>query len=93
MFGRELDDASIDAPTRAFDPVALGKSIERLQAQHADASVSYVMATGGAPERYDVLIYGGAAGDTFVRLDGAGNTLRENLGLERPRHGEWRNAR
>ena len=25
--------------------------------------------------------------------DYAGTTLRENLGLERPRHGEWRNAR
>ena len=25
--------------------------------------------------------------------DYAGETLRENLGLERPKHGEWRNAR
>jgi hypothetical protein len=25
--------------------------------------------------------------------DYAGSTLRENLGLDRPKHGEWRNAR
>jgi hypothetical protein len=25
--------------------------------------------------------------------DYAGDTLRENLGLEKPKHGNWRNAR
>ena len=75
VFHREIDDALLGVPPTPVDIEALGSRIEALQATRP--RVSSVYAGGGVPGQFDIFVRDDAGATRVVRVDGAGNILRE----------------
>lgn len=76
VFFRELDDWSSGFADTQVDIDALSAGLQRLQASRPDDTVSSLYSGGGFNGQFDVFV-GTKEGAHVVRMDGAGNVLRE----------------
>lgn len=79
VFQSEMDDALLGGATVPLDVASIEARMLQLVREEPGASVVVVSATGGAPDRFDILLdrADGAGGD-LVRVDGAGTVLRRS---------------
>jgi len=77
VFQGEIGDATLRGPDRPLAPTAFAAAVERLAAARAPATLNWIMASEGSPNRYD-LLFGDAEDRTHsVRVDGEGAVLRD----------------
>ncbi|WP_332769473.1 PepSY-associated TM helix domain-containing protein [Phenylobacterium sp.] len=75
VFGREMEEWTVPGPVRPLQPQAFGEGLAAIEAARPGQEVRYVMAQGGARDRFDVLLSAGDGLD-YVRADGEGRTLQ-----------------
>jgi uncharacterized iron-regulated membrane protein len=81
VFRWELDDALLPGAAAALSTAALGARIEAIE--RTGGKVSQFWATGGATNRFEIF-YGDATGtDRVLRVNGAGEILRDRAGSAR----------
>ena len=76
-FRGEIEDALLAGPEQPLDPARLGAAAATLAAARPAATLAYVMASEGSPNRFDVLFTDARDRTDSVRVDGAGTVLRE----------------
>ncbi len=75
VFRWELDDALLEGPAKALDVQGLQDRVSSIGA--AKGSVSSVWTSGSAANRFDIYYADVRGVDRTMRVDGAGNTLRD----------------
>jgi uncharacterized iron-regulated membrane protein len=73
----EIDDAPLAGAAMPLDVDALGARVTSIEASDPQATVTQLYATGGVDGRYDLYVDDAQGDTTLVRVDGAGNVLRE----------------
>jgi uncharacterized iron-regulated membrane protein len=76
-FQGEIGDALLPGANRALAPGPFGAAIAKLIAARPQATLSYIMASEGSPNRYDVLFTDKDDHTRSVRVDGEGTVLRD----------------
>lgn len=79
VFHSEIDDALVRGASAPLDAASIEARMLQLEREEPGASVVVLSATGGVPDRFDILLdrADGAGGD-LVRIDGAGTVLRRS---------------
>lgn len=77
VFRGELDDALLSGPAQPLAPASFGSAASRLIAANPGSTLTYVMASGGSPHRFDLLFTDQADRTQVIRVDGEGSVLRQ----------------
>jgi uncharacterized iron-regulated membrane protein len=77
VFNGEIDDALLRGPERPLAPAAFAAAVAELSAVRPEATLTYIMASEGSPNRYDLLFTDKNDHTRSVRVDGEGSVLRE----------------
>src|SRR6185369_652772 len=77
VFNGEIDDALLRGADRPLVPAAFAAAASGLAAARPQEKRTYIMASEGSPNRYDLLFTDTDDHTRSVRVDGEGNVLRE----------------
>jgi uncharacterized iron-regulated membrane protein len=90
VFHWEIDDATISAPHRPTDLLAIDRRLTTLAPPGSGRSIASIWTSATASDRWDVDVEGlaGGASET-VRIDGDGDVLRIHRDGDRIAHGGW----
>jgi uncharacterized iron-regulated membrane protein len=84
VFRGELDDAFLPGPDRPLAPAAFGAAVTRIAAQRTPAVLTFILASEGSKNRFDLLFEDADGRTRTVRVDGAGSVV-----AERPRDHDY----
>jgi uncharacterized iron-regulated membrane protein len=77
VFNGEIDDALLRGADRPLVPAAFAAAAAELAAARPQEKLTYIMASEGSPNRYDLLFTDKDDHTRSVRVDGEGSVLRE----------------
>jgi len=77
VFNGELDDALLRGAERALAPAVFATAVTELAAARPQAKLTYIMASEGSANRYDLLFTDHEDRTRSVRVDGEGSVLRD----------------
>ncbi|HKU14174.1 MAG TPA: PepSY-associated TM helix domain-containing protein [Steroidobacteraceae bacterium] len=81
VFHWEADDALLGGGTAPLDTASIADRMLQLERAEPGSRASVLVTTGGAPDRFDVLLNRPDGSSDTVRIDGAGTVLREQAGF------------
>jgi uncharacterized iron-regulated membrane protein len=76
-FNGEIGDALLPGADRALAPARFSAAVAALVAARPHSTLTYIMASEGSPNRYDLLFTDKDDHTRSVRVDGEGSVLRE----------------
>ncbi|MBS0567074.1 MAG: PepSY domain-containing protein [Proteobacteria bacterium] len=83
VFRGELDDAMLSGPDKPLSPAAFGSAVTRMAAERVPATLTFILASEGSRNRFDLLFEDPDGLTRSVRVDGEGRLV-----ADRPRdHG------
>jgi uncharacterized iron-regulated membrane protein len=91
VFHWEIDDALLPGAATPLDPAAIERRIDELAPPGSGSSVGSVWESGGVAGRFDLYL-DRPSGSVIVRVDGAGQVLRERADGEMLADGGWKDT-
>ncbi len=93
VFRGELDDAMLPGASQALAPLLFGDAVAKLVADNPTSTLTYVMASEGSRNRFDLLFTDKDEHTRTLRVDGTGSVLRERpLDYDYPAPGLFQTA-
>ena len=77
VFNGEIDDALLHGPDRPLAPAAFAAAATNIAAAHPNETLTYIMASEGSANRYDLLFTDKDDHTRSVRVDGEGSVVQE----------------
>ena len=77
VFHGEIDDALLQGSSRPLTPLVFGPAVANLAATHPQSRLTYIMASEGSPNRFDLQFTNATGRTDVIRVDGEGSILRE----------------
>ena len=84
VFRGELDDALLAGPNRSLEPTKFGSAVTRLATERAPSTLTFVLASEGSKNRFDLLFEDPNGQTRVVRVDGEGHLV-----ADRPRDHDY----
>ncbi|HEY8010724.1 MAG TPA: PepSY-associated TM helix domain-containing protein [Rudaea sp.] len=93
VFRGELDDALLRGPAQPLAPAQFGVEVAKLADKEATSRLTYIMASEGSRNRFDLLFTDKNERTRTLRVDGTGSVLRERpLDYDYPAPGLFQTA-
>ncbi|MBN8886262.1 MAG: PepSY domain-containing protein [Rudaea sp.] len=84
VFRGELDDAFLAGPDRPLAPAVLGAAVTRIAAERAPSQLTFILASEGSKNRFDLLFEAPDGRTRVLRVDGEGRPV-----ADRPRDHDY----
>jgi len=84
VFRGELDDAMLHGPDQPLNPATFGAAVTRIAAERTPSVLTFVLASEGSRNRFDLLFENPDGRTRVVRIDGVGDLV-----ADRPRDHDY----